>query len=90
MPLAKSLPKDVSDDEFAVFVETHDMSVQMKNASLLRDNIGTGKLKAKLVRLPEDVLRIAKKIAPRRGLDPTSLIRSYVVEGVRRDLAASR
>ena len=90
MPIAKRLPKNVTDDEFARFVETHDMSEVFKSSRLLRDNIGTGKLRPKLIRLPEDVLKIAVKIAPRRGLDPTSLIRSYVVEGVRRDLTTTR
>jgi len=90
LPVAKRLPKNLGDDDLARFVETHDMSEIMKGSRLLRDDIGTGKLRTKLIRLPEDVLKIATKIAPRRGLDATSLIRSYVVEGVRRDLTSNR
>lgn len=90
LPVAKRLPQNVSDDEFARFVETHDLGEIMKKSHLLRDDIGTGKLRPKLIRLPDDVLQLTTKIAPRRGLDQTSLIRSYVVEGVRRDLATGR
>lgn len=86
---ATHLPRGGSANEFGRFVETHDLSDLLASAPLLRDSLGTGPLRPKLVRLPADVIQAVKKVAPRLGHDPTSLIRSYVVQGLRKDLKKS-
>jgi len=87
---AHTLLKFKSAEEFGRFVETHDMSRFIESAPLLRDKLGTGHLRAKLVRFPADVLRTLNRVAPRFGLDSTNLIRFYVIQGLRKDLASSK
>lgn len=87
--MKRKLPKFSSDEEFAEWVETHDLSEYMNSFEVVNEEIKVQRTTAKKesigVELNPGELKAIKKVAKDKGMPYKALIKNWLIERLRQE-----
>ena len=87
--MKRKLPKFSSDEEFAKWVETHDLSEYMDSFEVVNEEIRAHRTATKKesvgVELNPGELRAIKRVAKDKGMPYKALIKNWLIERLRQE-----